>query len=375
MRILLTCHVRFASAMAWYTFHLARGLRKQGHEVWLSAKKDSPLAEWASKDSIPGSHTRDYRSGSPIELWRSYRELARTIADFKPDILNPHCPPGHTLLALANRGKLPLIRTVADPRPPKSHFVNRYLHERMTNGLIYSTASSLPRYDSTFKFAHTEEQVILPGLDLSLFPQVEPVSLRKKFDVPEDALLAAIVARMSPEKGQELLINALAFLPETIRSKIVVLFTGDDSKERSASDLETLARSKGVLECLRFAGRQSDIRPLLNEIDLGLITSTRSEAVCRIALEYMAYRKPIISTDINILPEIVRNGLNGWCVSATDPRAFARSLETAIHDRGALVRLGQQGHTLLLNEFTLDNMTESTVSFYQRIIERHGRAN
>ena len=375
MRILLTCHVRFASAMAWYTFHLARGLLKHGHDVWLSAKKDSPLAVWASKEKIPGSHSCDYRSGSPMELWRSYRELAQTIAEFKPDVLNPHCPPGHTLLALANRGKLKLVRTVADPRPPKSYFVNRYLHKRMTNGMIYSTASSLPRYDSVFNFAHTDEQVILPGLDLSLFPQVEYRSFRKKLGIPEDALFAAIVARMSPEKGQELLIDALTLLPETTRSKIVVLLTGDDSKERSAGDLEVLARSKGVLDCLRFAGRQSDIRQLLNEIDLGIITSIRSEAVCRIALEYMAYKKPIVSTDINILPEVVKTGVNGWCVSAADPRAFALSLESAIHDRAILARLGHQGHTLLLNEFTLDKMTESTVSFYQRIIERHGRAN
>ncbi|MBL0060164.1 MAG: glycosyltransferase family 4 protein [bacterium] len=375
MRILLTCHVRFASAMAWYTFHLARGLLKQGHDVWLSAKKDSPLAEWASREKIPGSHCRDYRSGSPTELWRSYRELTQTIREFKPDILNPHCPPGHTLLALANRGKLPLIRTVADPRPPKSHFVNRYLHERKTSGMIYSTASSLLRYDSVFNFTHTEEKVILPGLDLSLFPLVESGSLREKFNVPEDALFAAIVARMSPEKGQELLIEALALLAEETRRKIVVLLTGDDSKERRASDLEAHARSKGVLNSLRFADRQSDVRPLLNEIDLGIITSTRSEAVCRIALEFMAYKKPIISTDINILPEVVRNGVNGWCVSTTDPRAFANSLEDAVRNRAMLSRLGQQGHELLLNEFTVDKMTESTTSFYKRIIERNERAS
>ncbi len=373
MRVLLTCHVRFASAMAWYTFHLARGLLKHGCDVWLSSKKGSPLAEWADREGIPGSRERDYRSASPSELWRSYQELSQTIQNVNPDILNPHCPPGHTLVALANRGRLPLIRTVADPRPPKRHFINRYLHERATNGMIYSTASSLSRYDSVFNFTRTDEQVILPGLDISLFPQVDPGSFRKKLNVPDGALFAAIIARMSPEKGQELLIEALALLPDNKREKIVVLLTGDDSKERAAGDLEKLAQDKGVLPSVRFSGRQADVRPLLSELDLGIITSVRSEAVCRIALEYMAYGKPIIATDINILPEVVRNGVNGWCVSATNPHTMAEALESAINKRVLMAHLGQQGYELLMTEFTLDKMTESTISFYKRVIERHER--
>lgn len=375
MRILLTCHVRFASAMAWYTFHLARGLIKQGHDVRLSAKRGSPLADWAINEGLPGYSSRDYRSGNPLELYKAYAELQQAIKEFKPDILNPHCPPGHALAAFAGNRKIPLIRTVADPRPPKSHFINRYLHEYRTDGMIYSTASSLARYDRVFNFKRTLEKVILPGLDLSLFPDANNTSLRKKLNVPDDALFAAIVARMSPEKGQELLIEALAMLSSEHRRKVVVLLTGDDSKERAAHHLEALARTKGVLECLRFAPRLSDIRPLLNEIDLGIITSVRSEAVCRVALEYMAYSKPIISTDVNILPEVVRDGINGWCVPLADPKKLSNALQAAISDRMMLKKLGAQGYNLLFSEFSLDQMTNETLEFYHNVRELHGRTH
>lgn len=367
--------MRFASAMAWYTFHLARGLRAHGHEVYLFAQKKSPLAEWAITEHIPGNYTQNFHTSNPLQLYQSIKALRNTIVDFAPDILNPHCPPGHAMLAIANRKKRPLVRTVAEPRSPKNNIINRFIHEQRTDGLIFTTASSLPRYHAVFNFERTLESTILPGLDLTLFPKVPQSSWRKELGIPDTALFAAIVARMSPEKGQEILIEALALLPEVTRKSLVVLLTGDDNSQRSAADLSQLANSKGVLESLRFAPRMSDIRPLLTEIDLGIITSVRSEAVCRIALEYMAYSKPVISSDINILPEIILNGVNGRCVSATNPHELASALQAAVNDRTELIAMGRRGNELLRSDFTLDKMTSDTLKFYREVAEYHGRVN
>lgn len=373
MRILLTCHVRFASAMAWYTFHLARGLQAQGHSVWLSAQRGSPLASWAATERIPGDYSRDFHSANPLELWRSLSSIRKAIGNFKPDILNPHCPPGHALVAFANGRRLPLIRTVAEPRPPKRQAINRILHERWTDGIIFSTASSLPRYANAFNLQYTAQRVVLPGLDLALFPKTSPAAYRRELQVPDNALFGAIVARMNPEKGQEVLIEALTLLPEVYRRQIVVLLTGDDNRQRTSADLQRLAESKGVASSLRFMNRLPDIRPLLAEIDLGIITSTRSEAVCRVALEYMAYSKPIISTDVNILSEVVRRGENGWCVPVSNPRMMADALVAAIGDRDSLSAMGERGRQMLESEFSLEKMTADTLSFYQEVIVSRGR--
>lgn len=211
------------------------------------------------------------------------------------------------------------------------------------------------------------------GLDLEKFPRVEPGTFRSELQIPGTALFAAIVARMNPEKGQELLIEALGMLPESERGRIVVLLTGDDNQQRTAADLKKLAESRGVMDSLRFLPRFADIRPLLSEIDLGIITSVRSEAVCRIALEYMAYGKPIISTDINVLPEVVYNSVNGWVVSSKEPRELADALLSALKHRSDLPEFGRRGRELLETEFTLEKMTSNTLEFYHEVMRAHAQ--
>ena len=55
-----------------------------------------------------------------------------------------------------------------------------------------------------------------------------------------------------------------------------------------------------------FPDKLDDVRPLMSELDVGVITSTRSEAICRVALEYMSFGIPVMASDVNILPEVVR---------------------------------------------------------------------
>jgi glycosyltransferase involved in cell wall biosynthesis len=370
VNILITCHVRFAGAMAWYALNTARGLRELGHEVYLSTQAGSPLSKWAQTEQLNGHHDFDYHTANPVHFVRALNHLRGIIREFKPDVLNPHCPPGHLLCALANcKDKIPLIRSVAEPRSPKANFVNKYLHEKRTRGLILSTGSSIPRYKSRFDLAQLQLRVILPGLDLARFPSVPREEWRAKLNVPETALFAAIIARMSPEKGQEVLLEALKLLPQEKRSRLCILMTGDDYPERSASELHALARSLGVENYVRFAPRCTDVRTLLQELDFGIITSVRSEAVCRIALEMMAYRLPIITSDVNILPEVISHGATGFVTPVKDSRALAEALDKVISDPAILKPLGEAGRRKLENEFTLIKQAEQTAEFYNSVIE------
>lgn len=358
--------------MAWYAHSLARGLMASGHEVIMFAQRGSPLAEWAIADEVPCNSDFDFHTKNPFELLSAVSMLRRTIQSLKPDVLNPHCPPGHLLLAIANRkGQLPLVRTVAEPRCPKQNWFNRRLHERKTNAIVYSTKSSQARYLDVFDLTQVQQTVILPGIDIQRFPEVPTDDWKQKLGVKSDQILAAIIARMSPEKGQELLIEALALLEESERACFVIVMSGDDSRERSAHHLRELAAARGVEGVLRFVPRVSDVRRLITDIDLGIITSVRSEAVCRIALEFMAYGKPVISTDVNILPEVIREE-NGWVVNSRNAAELAEVLKSVIRNREELQTRGSRGYDLLKSQFTLERQVNQTVSFFEKVVKTHG---
>ena len=365
--------MRFASALAWHALMTARALRERDHEIMLFCQAGSPLAEWSRSDAFPVDRSMNLNRANPAEIWNGIRKFRKAIQNFRPDILNPHCPPGHTYFALARalqHSHIPLIRTVAEPRAPRNNLFNRFLHERITDGLIYTTASSFKRYQDSFSLAHVRQATILPGFRAEQFiAGVEPLPLREQLGLKSDIVVIGIVARMSPEKGQETLIDALSLLDNQTKSKCHFVLTGDDSRQRGQSDLLALARKYRVENLITFQRRYEDIRPLIAALDIGLITSVRSEAICRVALEYMSFSKPVISSDVNILPEVVIHGQNGWVFKNRDAHELAQCLKEAIQDTSERRKRGEVGYDLVCSEFSVESQIRQTVNFYHSVAQ------
>jgi glycosyltransferase involved in cell wall biosynthesis len=303
---------------------------------------------------------------------RALSVFRRTLREFKPNILNPHCPPGHSYLAVARAMEgisAPLIRTVADPRPPRMNPINTYLHHRRTDGIIFTTDSSRLRYGRRLRLDVSRVRTILPGFRADEFAHGAPAaSYRVRFNLNKDQLLAGIIARMSPEKGQEVLLHALSLLSDADRRRIFCIISGEDTRERGQRDLAELADKLGVTRLIAFAPRLDDVRGLMAELDLAVITSTRSEAICRIALEYMSLGVPVIASDVNILPEVIHDGANGWTFPNHDAHALAACLHHALNNPEERHRRGHNGFDAVRTLFHLDRELDETLDFYNRLL-------
>lgn len=372
----MTAYVRFRNALAWHTFEEARAFARAGHHVKLYCQLGSPLARWTETESFAVNRDFNLNHFSPAVLWQGLQDIRKTLREFKPDILNPHCPPGHTFLAVARKMEgldIPLVRTVADPRSPAGNPFNKYLHERATNGLIYSTRSSQVRYEQAFQLSRVQQQVILPGFRPDEFVSATPsLKLRERFQLRPEQLLIGIIARMSPEKGQEVLLKALSLLKPEERNQLFCVLAGEDSRERGKQDLQELAKSLGVEKHVAFLGWLDSVQPVIAELDLGMITSTRSEAVCRIALEYMSYQLPVISSDVNILPEVVLDGENGWVFPNHNAQALAHCIRHALTSPNECKKRGQRGLELVQTTFSIDHQLEQTFAYYQNLQNQTG---
>lgn len=369
MRIIISAYVRFPNALAWHALEVCRGLHAAGHHVLLLCQRDSPLASWSQGQLFPVNCDLNLNRLHPRDVARGISELRRTFREFQPDILNPHCPPGHTYFALVRsleKSEAPLIRTVAEPRPPKRNLLNRRLHEKMTDGVILTTESSHWRYSRIFTLNRAPVRTILPGFRADDFTRnVTKRGYREQLGLRNGQVLAGIVARMSPEKGQEVLLAAMQLLSPADRDRLHCVIAGQDSRERTRLDLQQLAKSLGVQKHVTFLDPLDDVRPLLAELDLGIITSNRSEAVCRIALEYMSFGIPIVASNVNILPEVVRDGINGWIFPNHDAAALAARLREILYDEDERTRRGQKGYALVRDDFSSKHEIEQIVAMYQ----------
>ena len=367
----MTAYVRFANALAWHAAETALGLHRRGHEVQFFCQKDSPLAERLRDAPFAVNCDFNLHDVRPDRTWRALRGIRRVLREFRPDVLNPHCPPGHAYLALARgleHGSMPLIRTVADPRPPKVNPFNSHLHHRLTHGFVFTTSSSLRRYQHRLRLEPCRLRTILPGFRADDFCTAVAGGYRARFGLHDEQLLAAVIARMSPEKGQDILLQALALLSDAERRRVFCILAGEDTRERDCHDLARLARRLGVENHVAFVGRLDDVRPLMAELDLAIITSTRSEAVCRVALEYMSFGVPVIASDVNILPEVIRAGENGWTYGRDDPRDLARCLRQALMEPEERRRRGQRGREMVLTTLSLDRELDETLDFFDELL-------
>jgi glycosyltransferase involved in cell wall biosynthesis len=371
LRILLTAYVRFANALAWHAAEVAYGLHRRGHTICFFCQNGSPLAERLRNAPFAVNSDLNLHQLRPDRSLRALSEIRRVLREFQPDVLNPHCPPGHAYFALARhfeKAHIPLIRTVSDPRPPKINPLNSHLHHRLTQGIVFTTSASRQRYQRPFRLASSRLRTILPGFRADVFVSADVGGYRARFDLRDEQLLTAVVARMSPEKGQEILLRALAMLTDAERRRVFCILAGEDSRQRGRHDLAALAARLGVEKQVAFVGKLDDVRPLMAELDLAFITSTRSEAICRVALEYMSYGVPVIAGDVNILPEVIRNGENGWTYPCNDPAALTSCLRQALAQPEERRRRGQRGREMVRTTLSLDRELDETLDFFTELV-------
>lgn len=190
--------------------------------------------------------------------------------------------------------------------------------------------------------------VLYNGIDLDKWrPSANP----KK----EPPLLLAI-GRLVEKKGFDDFLRAMAILKATgagFRAQLIGSGELEDNLKRMAAEL-------GLGECLEFTGAmtQEAVRLRLSEASLLVapcITGSdgNRDALPTVMLEAMACGVPCIGTDVGGLPEIVRDGVNGWIVAQRDPEAIARVIEEALSGPGLLARFGSAARQRAEEEFSL----------------------
>ena len=154
-----------------------------------------------------------------------------------------------------------------------------------------------------------------------------------------------MLGRINRIKGQDLLIEALARLPEDVARRIDVRIVGDTFENDIArvQALHAAVHDTGLVH-RRFEPFQADPAPLYRWADVVVVPSSRPAALGRVAIEAMAHRRPPLVAAIGGLPEIVEDRVSGWIVAPNDALALADAL-TQIVTRPADWRgYGEAGH-------------------------------
>jgi glycosyltransferase involved in cell wall biosynthesis len=186
-------------------------------------------------------------------------------------------------------------------------------------------------------------QLSLP-LTRPIIPYIGQLTVRKCYDMVIEAM-PAVVARFP----------AASFV-----------FVTHNPEQRA--NLQRMAADRGVAANLHFLGTISEEEKLalLRASDV-LPFPSRYEGFGLPLLEAMAAGVPVISTDIPVVDEIVRDGENGLLIPYDDSAALARAILSVLDDPALRARLAAGGRRSLAERFDPQTLIERVVEVYRSV--------
>lgn len=202
---------------------------------------------------------------------------------------------------------------------------------------------------------------VFNGIEFSeAIPAWDKKSIRAEFNTAETDFVFAIVARLHPVKGHEVLLKAFSKL-DVPGWKLWII--GDGALKAS---LETLAKEVGIQENVRFMGTRNDVDELLFAADVSLLTSY-SESFPLVLLESADMGTPVIATDVGGVSALVDSGKTGWIIVPGNEESLLEAAKSAISSDTP--KMGRELRDFAVHNFSNARLQEKLLSTYQKILK------
>jgi glycosyltransferase involved in cell wall biosynthesis len=186
--------------------------------------------------------------------------------------------------------------------------------------------------------------------------------------VSDDQPLLLTVALLNRCKGHTFLLDAL---PPVIQKypRLCLALAGDGE---TAATLRSQARRLGIDSRVRFLGYRHDIPDLLMAADLFVMPSLM-EGFCSVLIEAMLAGRPIVTTTVGGIPEVVGSGGSttepvAWTVPPRDSAALGAAILDALGSPRDRSERGLRGRQRALTHFTVELMVEKTLEVYRELL-------
>jgi glycosyltransferase involved in cell wall biosynthesis len=176
-------------------------------------------------------------------------------------------------------------------------------------------------------------------------------------------IVVSTIAHLRREKGIHDLVDAIALLAG--RFPEIQLLIAGEGPERAA--LATLARERGISSRVHFLGLRSDVDRVLRASDITVFPSTWQEAFGLVLVEAMGCGKPIVSTRVGGIPEVVVDGETGFLVEPGDAAGLASRIGLLCEDAEVRARLGGMARRAAVQKFGIDRMVDDVVALYDGV--------
>jgi len=229
------------------------------------------------------------------------------------------------------------------------------------NTLIFDSRRTFDILKKNFNFIDFKDKIIKtipPPIDTDLFNYSE---ILKK-----DYYELLTVGRLVKRKGIDLLIRSLKILEK--EGFNVVLKIAGEGPERN--NLEILAKKLGVNNVI-FLGwvPRKELVNLYRNCDV-YVHSSYAETIPAAIREAMSVGRPIVTTNVGVIDEYLKDGENGFLINKRDEYEFAEAIAKLLSDENLRYKIGLNNRRYALEKFSLRNIIKQWLEVYEETYEK-----
>jgi glycosyltransferase involved in cell wall biosynthesis len=218
--------------------------------------------------------------------------------------------------------------------------------------------------------------VIHHGIDQRKFhPEVSTAKMLKKYPRLKNKRIVFHPARIGLAKGCDTSIKAINLVKEKYPDIMLVLAGSKniiDWGETQQKDIAYLVRLikhfKLEKNCLIDAYSLEEMKELYAASDICIYPSSSGEPFGLTMLEAMASAKPMIITNSGGMPEIIKDGINGFVIPIRDFELLAAKIKNLLGDKRLRNRLGYTGRQMIESQYTKERVTKDMLSVYNKLL-------
>lgn len=368
MNILVLYQSPWWNAAAYYTHNVVKALINNDHNVFFACSKDSPAEKKINELKVK---TEDINllAKSPLTIINNIRKTNSLIDEFNIDLIIPITAQGHIISGIIRKfynRKIPVIKVCLDNVPPVNNIFNKYLHHNLTDYFIFPGLATKARYDKIFTIDNYKiEHAPLDFEDFINFSSHE--NFKEKHKIPSNKIIVSFIGRFAPEKGIFFLLEIIA---KTLnKSKNIFFILSGKESLIKFTEVNDRLNEYNIQNNVMILPKMDDVRELISITDIGILSSRYSEYICRIALEFMALKKPVVAPNLNVIPEVVLNKETGYIYEFEDSLMAANYIVNLAENSEMRNQMGINSMKRLEQNYTLKKFSEELESTINKVTE------
>jgi glycosyltransferase involved in cell wall biosynthesis len=373
---------------ALHVAYLTEGLTKRGYDTTLVsgslARGEDSMAFVADAHGVEVVRIDELgREISPLRDLLATIRLARLIRRERPQILHTHTAKagtvGRVAALLAGSRRPPIIVHTFHGHVLRGYFgplrslFFRLLERRLAVGTTALIAvSPQVRDDLVALGVAPRERFVVIRLGIELDERVTPDQngrgeSRRYLGIPGDRFAVGWIGRMTAVKRTDDVLVAFKRLRDSgVDAVLCMVGDGPDRLQ-----LEQRAHELGVARDTVFLGYQEDVAQFYAAFD-ALVLPSVNEGTPVSVIEALAAELPVVATRVGGVPDVVRDGEDGFLVEAGATGDLADRLAQLARDPALRARMGKQGRERVLPRYAVDRLVADVDELYRSLLSAAG---